>query len=377
MENKEKTRRLNLVKVIDFLLKQLNERERNILLKRYGLKTSKKHTLEQIGKAYNITRERVRQIEKNSINKLKALDITTRQKARFDEANDLIYGLISENGGIIEENHLVDKLQKMHQKINEEILQRIILFIMHHLIDDIEHVKEDEKRHSSWKLQNVEQDLIEGVVDTIIELITDQNEPLSDKELIAKFEESPFFVVNKERIMSLCDLNKDGELTLYEIFLAYLRIIKKVRKNIFEKWGLTSWKDVQPKKINDKAYLVLKKASKPLHFSEITNLINKSEFDSKVACPATVHNELILNDQYVLVGRGIYALKEWGYKEGTVVDVIYNILERAGQPMKKDAIVDEVLKTRMVKKSTIYLSLLNKNKFQKVGLNEYTIKQEA
>jgi DNA-directed RNA polymerase delta subunit len=123
--------------------------------------------------------------------------------------------------------------------------------------------------------------------------------------------------------------------------------------------------------------LILKKATKPLHFSEITNLINKAGFDSKIACPATVHNELILNDQYVLVGRGIYALKEWGYKEGTVVDVIYNVLEEAGKPMKKDDIVEEVLKTRMVKKSTVYLSLLNKAKFQKIGYDEYTIKKDA
>lgn len=377
MENKEKTRRLNLVKVIDFLLKQLNERERNILLKRYGLKTSKKHTLEQIGKSYSITRERVRQIEKNSINKLKSLDGATRQKSRFDEVNELITNLIADNGGVIEENHLVEKIQKMHQKINEEILGRIILFIMHHLIDEVHHLKASEKRHTSWKLHHVNEGIVEGVVDTIIDLISDHNEPLTDKELIAQFEESPFFVANSEQIMDLCDLNKDGELTLHEIFLSYLRITKKVRKNIFEKWGLTSWKNVQPKKINDKAYLVLKKHGKPLHFSEITNLINKAGFDNKVACPATVHNELILNDQYVLVGRGIYALKEWGYKEGTVVDVIYNILEKAGGPMKKDEIVDEVLKTRMVKKSTIYLSLLNKTKFKKVGLHEYTIKQEV
>ena len=377
METKEKTRRVNLVKVVDYLLKQLNERERNILLKRHGLKTSKKHTLEQIGKSYKITRERVRQIEKNTIKKLKSLDDSTRLKARFHEAAEMIRGLIKQSGGIIEETHLIDQIKSNHQKINDDILGRIILFLMHHLMDDVHFLKSTDKRHSSWKVADVNEELIQEVVDSILGIIENHNEPLSDKELLAQFESTEFFKSQEEQIMDLCDLNKDGELTLHEIFLSYLRIIKKVKKNIFDKWGLTSWKNVQPRKINDKAYLVLKKHGKPLHFTEITNLINKAEFDSKVACPATVHNELILNDQYVLVGRGIYALKEWGYKEGTVIDVIYNVLEKADGPMEKDDIVAEVLKTRMVKKSTIYLSLLNKNKFKKVGHNQYTIRTEV
>lgn len=375
METNERFRRLNLIRVVDFLFRQLNERERNVLLKRYGLKTTKKHTLEQIGKSYNITRERVRQIEKNSITKLKNLDSITQKKARFDDANALILGIIVQNGGVIHENHLVDRIQKIHNKVNQELLRRIILFILHNLVQGVEHIKENDKCHPSWKLNHIDENLIEGVVSTVVDILEDNKEPLVEKELINKFEDSMFFLANEEKIMELCDLNKDGKLTLQEIFISYLHIIKKVKKNIFEKWGLISWKNVHPKRINDKAYLILKKANKPLHFSEISNLINKAGFDTKIACPATVHNELILNDQYVLVGRGIYALKEWGYKEGTVIDIIYNILEKVGKPMEKESIVEEVLKTKMVKKSTIYLSLLNKNKFQKIGVNEYTIKK--
>lgn len=374
METKEKIRKINLVKVVDYLLKSLSDRERTILLKRYGLEGDKKHTLEQIGKSYKITRERVRQIENNSIKKLKDLDSVTKKKSRFDDANEYLYNLIAANGGVMEESSMVGKLQKLHQKTHQDILQRLVSFILDNLVENINQVKGNEKRHTSWRLDTVKEELIDEIVETVIGIIQDHNDPLSDKDLLKTFEQTDFFQSNKEAILSLCDLNKDGELTLHEIFVAYLQIIKKVRKNIFEKWGLTSWKNVQPKKINDKAYLVLKKAEKPMHFSDITTLINKAKFDEKIACPATVHNELILNDQYVLVGRGIYALKEWGYKEGTVIDVIYNILEKTGKPMTKDDIVSAVLETRMVKKSTIYLSLLNKNRFKKVGLNEYAIK---
>lgn len=377
MENKAKNRRINLIKTIDLLLKQLTERERSILLRRYGLKTAKKHTLEQIGKSYSITRERVRQIERSSLQKLKNIDSATREKSRFHETENFISEFIAHNGGVVEENHLLEHVNKLHQKVNQEMLGRILIFIMHHLMSHVEYLKPTERRHSSWKLKTIEDAVINGVVDTIIAILEKNEKPLTEKELILEFESSEFFKANKDTIIKICDLNKDGVLTFQEIIFSYLKIVKKIRRTIFDKWGLINWKEVLPKKINDKAYLILKKSGKPLHFSEIANQINKANFDTKIACAATVHNELILNDQYVLVGRGIYALKEWGYKEGTVVDVIYNILAQAGRPMEKDEIVEEVLKTRMVKKSTVYLSLLNKNKFEKVGLNLYTIKKEV
>jgi len=123
--------------------------------------------------------------------------------------------------------------------------------------------------------------------------------------------------------------------------------------------------------MNDKIYLVMKKQGKPMHFAEIAKAINEAGFDEKKAYPATIHNELILDDKYVLVGRGIYALKEWGYQPGVVADVIESILRKAGGPLTKDEIVSKVLAERMVKKSTIQLALMNKQRFSKVERNKY------
>ncbi len=45
------------------LLEALDERSRDVMLRRFGIKTGDVETLESIGKEYGITRERVRQIE--------------------------------------------------------------------------------------------------------------------------------------------------------------------------------------------------------------------------------------------------------------------------------------------------------------------------
>ena len=53
------------------LMKQLSPREANILRYRYGLADGRAHTLEQTGKEFNLTRERIRQIEKDAMKRLR------------------------------------------------------------------------------------------------------------------------------------------------------------------------------------------------------------------------------------------------------------------------------------------------------------------
>jgi len=99
-------------------------------------------------------------------------------------------------------------------------------------------------------------------------------------------------------------------------------------------------------------------------------------FDSKVAKAPSVHNELILDKRFVLVGRGLYALREWGYQPGTVVDVVRELLQKEGS-MKREQIVRAVLERRMVKKQTIHLALLNSTMFTKDKEGNYHLVQQA
>jgi RNA polymerase primary sigma factor len=56
---------------MDELMSQLTPREANILRHRYGLMDGKAHTLEETGRQFNLTRERIRQIEKDAMKRLR------------------------------------------------------------------------------------------------------------------------------------------------------------------------------------------------------------------------------------------------------------------------------------------------------------------
>ena len=56
---------------IDTLLEDLKERERQVIVLRFGLEDGHPRTLEEVGKEFNVTRERIRQIEAKALRKLR------------------------------------------------------------------------------------------------------------------------------------------------------------------------------------------------------------------------------------------------------------------------------------------------------------------
>ncbi len=154
---------------------------------------------------------------------------------------------------------------------------------------------------------------------------------------------------------------------------SYIGLSSELAKNPFSEYGMSSWGAIVPKRMNDKILLVLRKYGKPMHFTEIAQQINETGFDRRKAYPPTVHNELILNKQYVLIGRGIYALQEWGYKPGVVADVIVEAIKKEQRPMTRDELVKVVLAQRMVKRNTVLLALTNKSLFRRCPDGTYEL----
>lgn len=372
MESQERQQaaQFNPNELISGLLKNISHKEGDILSRRFGLLGKNRETLEQIGKYYDITRERIRQIETATIKKIKELKDF---KSQIETADHHITRLLENSGGVMEENYLLDEINYADKKKENHPATQFILTKL--LNDKFEAIKQDEDLLNGWRLPTVSTDLVKEIILELVTIIEKENRLIDQDELLKIFRQKDFYKENKDKISALrLGTDQDQlEKEVDKVVNSYLKISKKVDQNILNEWGMAKWNTITPKRMSDKVYLILRKTGKPLHFTEITDLINQASFDKKVAYPATIHNELILDDRFVLVGRGIYALKEWGYKTGTVMDIIVDILKKAGEPMTKDEIVKQVLDQRLVRKSTIYLALTNKEKINKLKDGTYTL----
>jgi DNA-directed RNA polymerase delta subunit len=341
---------LDLEAEVEFLLsnpKIKKDRDKEVLIARYGLGGNKPKTLEEIGQSINVTRERVRQIEKAALKKTK--DFAEKEK-RAQKINALIHELVKKNGGVATLEQL--NCLVLNNTSNNLKLKNILHFVTY-LNKYL--VQIDENKELKSGVATVEFDLKCGLkaIEKAIAVLEKKNVPVSERELIK-------------------ELQKEGVTLENETVISVLELSKKIMKTEEGHFGLIHWRDINPKSIRDKTYYVLRKHKKPLHFSEISKNIEDLN-NGKSVTKQAVHNELIRDERFVLIGRGIYALKEWGYSEGFVEDVIEDVLAEAGKPLHKDEIIQEVLKKRIVKETTILLNL-QKGKFTRVARATYTLK---
>lgn len=333
------------------ILDLLKERDKMILAKRFGLLGFPARTLEAIGKEHGLTRERVRQIEKDSI---KFLRIKLNEH-ELSETIKILVSIIGDCGKIIKEIELVKMLTS--EATEEE--RRSILFLLN-IAEELLEIKENELMHAAWASVTYNHEFFKNIIETAKGILKKEARPIAELELVEKLKQTEFY--------------KENELHFNDkVIKTYLDLSKEVEKNPFEEYGLSQWQEIKPKDVGDKAYVVMKHHKKPEHYSVITELINKYGFDKRVAHKETVHNELIKDSRFVLVGRGIYALTEWGYQKGIVADVIVDILKETKEPLTRDQIIEEVLKRRFVKRNTVLVALSNRKIFAKIGKNKYDL----
>ncbi len=374
--------------ILDTLFSVLREKEQSVLSQRFGLENNKKVTLESIGSAYNLTRERIRQIENTAVNKIRKHQEFDRYTASL---RHVINGLMEEHGGIIEHQYLIDNLSHLSALANGEqdkdiaVLRNRYTFILSKLLSDqFDYIKENSHYDNLWKQKFASIEHLEELLRHLLNKLNELREVLRTEQIISLIKESEIYGKHEDKlnisnnfdissVIKNKNFSEDAD-TINENKALYslLRLSKNLNQNKFGYWGLFHWPEINPKTINHKIYLVMKNHQKPLHFKEIADQINDISFDRKKANPATVHNELILDDKYILIGRGIYALKEWGYDNGTVSDVVEKVLKETGIALSKDEIIEKVLEKRLVKEATINLALMNKEKFKKEN-NKYSL----
>ncbi len=336
--------RLQIDKIVTDILGTItHEREREIISRRFGL-FDRKETLEQIGELLGITRERVRQLEKVIVSRLKD-EATKGQLPHVEMIQDAFIELLGDMGNVARVSNLSAKLNTENTRID----QSRIAFLAQ-LCPKLVVIDDNDYYFLAVALRGIHDDkAVKKIVEQIVATIKKIGEPATIEEItkLAKLD-------NPKHVQALASISKT---------LATLN----------NSWGLIKWPMVNPKNIRDKIYVILKKNGKHMHFNEIAAAIQQSSFKRKDVTTQAIHNELIKDKRFVLIGRGIYALKEWGYKKGTVADIITDVLKKSNQPLHRDEIVKLVLKSRYVKETTILLNLQGKPQFKRVAKATYAL----
>ena len=333
--------------IVGDMMEKLGAKQKLVLSSRFGATGQLPLTLEAIGKTLNITRERVRQIEADALNLLKKNEKSRETEELISEVSEII----KERGGIAKTDTFADDVfEKYFGRKAKTDKEKYLMEILFSVIG-LKRVKGNKELEDAWTDRNFDIKRFRSIT-TAIEKIFDESKKLfSEVELLKKID--------------IASQTASELIIAPEQILNYIDVSKKFGKNIFGNWGKAKWPLVRPRGVREKATLVLLNRKKPLHFREISHLIEKMGLSDKKVHPQTVHNELIRDKRFVLVGRGTYALREWGFEEGTVKDIIASLINTAGGFLTKDIIVENVLKKRKVKKATIDVNLSDRKVFQK------------
>lgn len=320
------------------------DREKEIISRRFGL-SGTKETLEQIGEMLSITRERVRQLEKAILIRLQ-ISAEENQIPELAAAEKILVRNLTEMGRVARLSDLADKVYGRTTTASE----KTGIYFIATFAKNLSIVEENDRYFAAIGITEYgDSKTIRSRVDEIVKIIKENKQPMTLDELDAKLDyEHP------DHIKAIASISK---------LLASLNGV----------WGLTKWPSVNPKNIRDKIFVILETRKEPMHFSEIASEIKNSNFKRKNVTVQAIHNELIKDSRFVLIGRGIYALSSWGYKKGTISEIITSILGKSDEPLSREEIVKRVLKVRKVKETTILLNLQNKKLFKKLDKNSYTL----
>lgn len=320
------------------------DREKEIVSRRFGLK-GQKETLEQIGEMLSITRERVRQLEKAILIRLRICS-EEGEIPELAAAEKIIIRNLTETGRVAKVSALADKIYGRKTTASE----RAGLAFLGNISASLATIDENDNYYAAIGIAEYgDSDQLKKNADEIVTLIKKNKKPMTLDEL-----DNALNYEHPSHIEAVASISKQ---------LASLNGL----------WGLAKWPTVNPKNIRDKIFVVLEEKKEPMHFADIAEAIAESDFKRKNVTIQAIHNELIKDDRFVLIGRGIYALNSWGYKKGTVSDIIADILKKSDKPLTRVEIVKQVLRSRKVKETTILLNLQNKKLFKKADKNSYTL----
>lgn len=331
------------------LLGHLTDRQKAVIVRRFGLEGKEPQTLATIGESFGITRERVRQIEAGSITSLRSDFSDDKNLTTFVVS---LVKLLQSLGGVIRSEDFVKVCNE-----TQGALSAPHLIFLARVSGQFHFSSENDEYHAFFYL---DEKTLKRAAQTVSKLVK-----------FMKAKQSQVAAGRSRDVLELFVQNEDLESDFVERCVA---ISKLFHVNAFGDFGLAEWPEIRPQTIRDRIYLILKKQQKPMHFREIAQAINGAGLSRKVALVPTVHNELIKDQRFILVGRGMYALEEHGYKPGTAREVIVRILKQHG-PLSGEEIVMAVQKERFFKPNTVIANLQNKKNFSRRSDGLYHIRE--
>jgi hypothetical protein len=340
----------NAENLFENLWKSLSTRQQEVLSGRFGLlKYKKPQTLAALGKKYGITRERVRQIESVALKSLKEKILATPEfVSAFEAAKKHLKGL----GGVAPKNVLLEHLSGVISGLTENHLALLL-----DSTNAFHYRGDNEEFYAFYYSDPAALKAAEAFISQWLETLRKNRD-----EVLAGGYEELFKKFVKTRTLSPGVADN------------YASLSRLLHENPYGDRGLAEWPEIRPTTIRDRIYLVLKKAGEPMHFQTIAQTINKAGFGSRTALAPTVHNEVIKDSRFVLVGRGIYGLSESGFQPGTAREVIHRILKSRG-PLKPREVILAVQKERFLKPNTVLVNLQNKQFFQRNGDGSYGVRE--
>jgi hypothetical protein len=327
------------------LLAEVPERAREVLTYRFGLgSSSERETLEAIGERWSITRERVRQIEAAGLQTIRDSKSFKNAAGAFDELSTYMHSL----GAVVEEEELLSGLASDEKARNR---YRFLLVVGSAFFRE----RETDDFYARWHVDPKTAEIVHQALSRLYA-------SLSDSEVLAEGEMMDRFL---DELKHINDAYKNEE-----VLKRWLSLSKTISSNPLSEWGRTEAPAIRTKGIRDYAYLVIKRSGEPMHFSDVAKAIG--QLFAKEAHVATTHNELIKDARFVLVGRGLYALSEWGYQPGVVRDVIREVLKKKGA-LSREQVIEEVKKVRYVKDNTILVNLNDPKNFKRNKNGTYEV----
>lgn len=348
-KNLNKNREMNLKSLVFNMIKELPERSADVIRKRFDFEGKGAETLEGIGMKYNVTRERVRQIEAEAVAMLKQMG----KKYNIDLIFNSLKKIIDSHGGIMSEEEIIKHLFKSESRDN---INRQAALLILSLDDKIKTGKETKIHKKIYFYEEENFAKFKNAIGILEKYLLESGKNLNFEKILDLLKDNNFSDLSEDAVKS------------------YLSSNKIILQSVIGEWGHRNWPHINPKSVRDKAYLTLKKSKNPLHFTLIADGISEIWRNEKKPNIQTVHNELIKDERFTLIGRGIYALSERGYKPGTALDVLLEIFNQAGKEMGQNEIIKKVLEKRMIKENTIILNLQNKKYFEKLANKVYRLK---